>query len=269
MNLTPTSSNQESAGNSPSLLSSTLSFGESLLCKGAALGEDLLALGASLTQASLDLMGEGVEMLFSLSTRVGSATAEVIGGAFEKILQGLVSLPNQAGNITHDTLELIAGDPSKTQGLTVRGIRLGIGLLPIVGNIQGVAQARMKYKLSLALLSGADKEQKEHEARRDCLIACTAFALEVCTLGVSGKIGTGLKASEITLNALNLGKVAREEAKKISWLPTINLDFLSTHVDQALEFTPIRDAMDLILRIELKNQCAAQTDISDNQEPAV
>lgn len=208
----------------------------------------------------------GGERLLHLSGDVAALSVDVVGKGFESLLTKAGSAIRALGHSADESLDAIAGDPSKKQGLSERGVRIGIGLLPIIGNTQAYGQARVKYRNAEQIEDLEARERELHEARRNCLIASTALSLEVVTLGLSGKVDLVLKVIGAGISVLNTGKAVREETEKSEILPRIDLDFISKRADWALRRAVIRDAMDFLLRLDLKD-VEAGTHMSPEDSP--
>jgi hypothetical protein len=217
---------------------------------------------ADMLSATSSQLLEGSAWLYKGSGLIGNSSAAFAAESFEKLLNGAIDLTRAVGNGAEYGLDQLAGDPNKEHSLSIKGLRMAAGLLPIIGNTQGYAQARLKYRSAEKIEDLDLREKTLHEARRDCLIVSTALSLEIATLGVSGKLDLLFKAGSTMFSMLNFTKVAREETAKSSWLPQINIDLLTVQADRALGFGPIRDAMDILLRADTKSLLGGS---SDNQ----
>jgi hypothetical protein len=217
---------------------------------------------ADMLVATSSQLLEGSAWLYKGSSLIGNSSAALAAESFEKLLNGAIDLTRAVGNGAEYGLDQLAGDPNKEHSLSIKGLRMAAGLLPIIGNTQGYAQARLKYRSAEKIEDRELREKTLHQARRDCLIVSTALSLEIATLGVSGKLDLLFKAGSTMFSMLNFTKVAREETAKSTWLPQINIDLLTAQADRALGFGPIRDAMDILLQTDTKSLLGGS---SDNQ----
>jgi hypothetical protein len=204
--------------------------------------------------AALNETWRGGQKVLNFTGDLAVGSTEAVGEFFEAILTNAGKAPKALGHNADAALDQISGDPSKQQGLSEKGVRIGIGLLPVIGNTQAYGQARVRYRNALQQVDPVLREQEMHQARRNCLIASTALSLEVATLGLSGKIDLAIRVINTGLSVLNTGKAVREETEQSRFFPKIDLDFISGRADWALKSSTIRDAMDFLLRVDLKNE---------------
>ena len=189
----------------------------------------------------------------ALTNTIGQSTAvasDFVGQQFADVITNAGKVVTGAGGTLSTTVDALAGDPNTPQPIHMQGLRIALGLLPVVGNAKAIGDARQKYKQAMALSEGDERNKLMHEARRDCLIASALLSMEVATLGASGALDKALKGGNVIGSALNAGKTVREVSQSRWWLPKVDLDILSPRVDLALEFPPLREAMDIILRFD-------------------
>lgn len=193
------------------------------------------------------------DSLKALTKTIGQSSGvavDVIGQRFADLITNAGTVVTGAGGTLSSAVDTLAGDPSAPQSIHMQGLRIAVGLLPVVGNAKAIGDARQKYKQALALPEGEQRDLLMNGARRDCLIASSLLSIEVATVGASGAVDKALKGSTLLGSILNAGKTVREVSQSQSWLPKVNVDILSPQVDLALRFPPLREAMDIILRFD-------------------
>jgi hypothetical protein len=193
---------------------------------------------------------DSFEALTKTIGQSSAVAADVIGQRFAEVITNAGKVVTGAGGKLSSAVDTLAGDPSAPQPIHKQGLRIAVGLLPVVGNAKAIGDARQKYKQALALPEGEQRDLLMNGARRDCLIASSLLSIEVATVGASGAVDKALKGSTLLGSILNAGKTAREMSQSQSWLPKVNVDILSPQVDLALRFPPLREAMDIILRFD-------------------
>ena len=178
----------------------------------------------------------------------GELSTAIAGETFERLLLGAAALNRGGEKLAQSSLDVLAGNPPSQQSLSERGLRLAIGVLPIIGSTQDYADARKRYNSALLLSDELAREQELHRSRRDCLITCAALSLEIITIGASGKVSTFAKMGKALFSSLHWTKLVREKTADSDIIPTINFDLLSARADRALEFEPVKAAMDYLLK---------------------
>jgi hypothetical protein len=217
-------------------------------------GQTFLAVTQGAVAAVIGAAAQGTwDSVTALTDTIQQSTTSAggfIGERFADVLTNAGKVVTHAGGTLSSTVDALAGDPNTPESIHVQGLRIATGLLPVVGNAKGIGDARVKYKRALALAEGEERTKLLHQARRDCLIASSLLSIEIATIGASGAVDKALKAGNLFASVLNAGKTVREMTESSGWLPKIDVDTLSPRVDIALSFSPLREAMDIILRFD-------------------
>jgi hypothetical protein len=192
------------------------------------------------------LVRSSLNQVITLTAQGATVSAQVAGEAVIALLTSTAQAVNKAPSVLAGTADVLAGDPSSGQITQAR--RIATSLLPIVGQVQAIGEAREKFRSLSTLESPEAKAKALLEARQECLMACFMLSLDVATLGFSGHIDKALKVTSLAVGALANAKYV---TRVTSMVPGVrmapNLDVLAPVLSKALEFEPLRDAMDLIL----------------------
>lgn len=216
----------------------------------AAVGSDIGEAGLKVADSAANFVEDVTEGIIATGSSIGRVTAEAAA-------EGFISLFKIVGDtaaVTADSVAIAAhqltGEPGQEAAIHEKGVRLAIGLLPVVGGLQGIAEARNKFREAEVKTDQAEREALMAEARRDCLVQCASLSLDLATAGVAGLKKNVFDVCSKALSVLNGGRVASKASQTSDYLPSVDLDFLSRTVDLALGFPPLREAMEIILRHE-------------------
>ena len=139
---------------------------------------------------------------------------------------------------------LIARDPEKDKpGIIADKVRnLVKDLGPFIGPKLMYADARAKYHHAVK----TNDEEKKHEARRECLMACVDFATDGLTVGIARIFG---KSGRRIIKLSRTGKFVKQIStlKILRKLPSVNLQMTEVRADKLLEDKIVAGVMDACL----------------------
>jgi hypothetical protein len=226
-------------------------------------GEALIGAGI---KVSSDLTSDVIQSAQSSTTWLYDRSVTVGGLATELVVTQFSGLIGNAGNLLSNYVvdpiggtvvsacDTLAGDPDASASVHMTAARMVAGFLPITGASSEIGKARGLYRQAQSLPEGEEKNSQLHRARRDCLIATTSLSLDVISYFATGGAAAAVKAGSTAFSALNVAKGAKDNETLGRFLPKINMDFLSPQADIALSSPIIREAMEIILRYDPKQQ---------------
>jgi hypothetical protein len=246
-----------SAGNQGATLASNA------LDKAFSTGEVLLEAGIGIssyvTSEAITSAVSSTQWLYHTSISTGEYSVGILADQFLGLIENAGGLLSQhiaapIGGTVVSAFDTLAGDSTAPASVHMRAARAVAGFLPITGGAKDIGKAREMYRCAQALPPGDEREAKLHQARRDCLIATASLSLDVISYFATGGAAQAIRTGSTALSALTIAKGAKENTTVSRWLPQINIDILTPQADIALSSPTIREAMEIILRHDPKQQ---------------